>query len=214
MKGVRLPVAHLRFRISKEGYRTTERAADGFYGLPNIELIPLPDDASEGMTRIPGGSVRVGSNDPIDLPAYWMDTFEVTNEEFQAFVDAGGYRDRAYWKQPIIRADRPLSRESAMELFEDATGQPGPAHWELGRYPEGPADPALAEAWSRHEPEYLLEDDRELLKRDLITAEAAGSVTVHGMQYELVERFPLTADRTWMLYRRSSPTTDDAGFRR
>jgi formylglycine-generating enzyme required for sulfatase activity len=30
---------------------------------------------------------------------YWIDACEVTNRSFQAFVDAGGYEDQAYWSE-------------------------------------------------------------------------------------------------------------------
>ena len=38
----------------------------------------------------PQHSVRLTSG-------YWIDRYEVTNAAFQAFVDAGGYRQQAYW---------------------------------------------------------------------------------------------------------------------
>ncbi len=30
---------------------------------------------------------------------YWLDKYEVTNEAFQAFIDAGGYTNRAFWSE-------------------------------------------------------------------------------------------------------------------
>ena len=33
-------------------------------------------------------------------PRNLIDKYEVTNREFKAFVDAGGYRDRQYWEHP------------------------------------------------------------------------------------------------------------------
>jgi dienelactone hydrolase len=64
----------------------------------------------------------------------------VTNREFKAFVDAGGYSKREYWQQPFIRERREISWEDAVGRFRDTTGRPGPATWELGTYPEGKGD--------------------------------------------------------------------------
>ena len=64
----------------------------------------------------------------IQLPDFWMDKYEVTNGEFKRFVDAGGYRDRKYWKE---------SFDVARTALRDRTGQPGPATWELGTFPKG-----------------------------------------------------------------------------
>ena len=36
-----------------------------------------------------------------------MDRFEVTNREFKAFVDSGGYRRRELWEHPFIKDGRP-----------------------------------------------------------------------------------------------------------
>jgi formylglycine-generating enzyme required for sulfatase activity len=30
---------------------------------------------------------------------YWIDQYEVTNAAFQAFIEAGGYDDQAYWSE-------------------------------------------------------------------------------------------------------------------
>ena len=75
-----------------------------------------------------------------DIPAFWIDRYEVTNRQFKEFVDRGGYRNREYWKQTFLKDGRTLSWEQAMAEFRDATGKPGPATWELGTYPEGRAD--------------------------------------------------------------------------
>ena len=71
------------------------------------------------------------------MPAFWVDRFEVTNGEFQRFVDAGGYTNAEYWQEPFEEGGRRLTLDEALSRFVDATGRPGPAGWELGRYPEG-----------------------------------------------------------------------------
>ena len=43
----------------------------------------------------------------IDLDAYYVDKFEVTNQQYKEFVDRGGYENRQYWKQPFTLDRRP-----------------------------------------------------------------------------------------------------------
>ena len=62
------------------------------------------------------------------LPEYWIDATEVTNRQFKAFVDAGGYQRREYWTQPFVEGGRELTWEEAMARFRDTTGRPGPVH--------------------------------------------------------------------------------------
>ena len=71
--------------------------------------------APEGMVWIPGGTFRMGNPDPapnqqdeipvheVTLDGFWMDATVVTNRQFQAFVDATGYRTTA--ERPIDRND-------------------------------------------------------------------------------------------------------------
>jgi hypothetical protein len=66
-----------------------------------------------------------------------MDKYEVTNEQFQAFVNAGGYTNPDYWEGlDFIKDGNQLSWQEAMDEFVDKTGQPGPATWENGTYPQ------------------------------------------------------------------------------
>jgi len=50
----------------------------------------------------------------LDLPDYWIDQYEVTNRQFKAFVDAGGYQKRDYWKNEFARDGKRLSWQEAM----------------------------------------------------------------------------------------------------
>ncbi|MBN7800804.1 formylglycine-generating enzyme family protein [Algoriphagus aestuariicola] len=63
---------------------------------------PEPPKKEAGMAWIPGGKFTMGTNEadayPAEKPAvevevsgFWMDTHEVTNEEFAKFVEATGY---------------------------------------------------------------------------------------------------------------------------
>jgi formylglycine-generating enzyme required for sulfatase activity len=134
----RLPFGYYRVRVTKAGYKTLE-IGSAHVGRQPLKLTPEAD-AAPGMVFVPGGSYRAGVAAPIDLPDYWIDQLEVTNALFKQFVDAGGYRDAKYWKQPFRDGARELPFDEAMARFRDATGRAGPATWELGSYPEGRAD--------------------------------------------------------------------------
>jgi dienelactone hydrolase len=73
----------------------------------------------------------------VDLPDFYLDRLEVTNQEYQTFVDSGGYLRRDLWVHPFELEGRRLSWQDAMARFVDQTGRPGPATWEAGRYLPG-----------------------------------------------------------------------------
>jgi formylglycine-generating enzyme required for sulfatase activity len=61
---------------------------------------PLAGNSLEGMTWIPGGTFRMGSNDfypeerpvhRVTMDGFWVDKYAVTNAEFRRFVEATGY---------------------------------------------------------------------------------------------------------------------------
>jgi formylglycine-generating enzyme required for sulfatase activity/dienelactone hydrolase/predicted Ser/Thr protein kinase len=82
------------------------------------------------------------------VPGFWLDRTEVSNRDFKRFVDAGGYRDPGYWREPFVESGRTLSFEEAMARFVDSTGRPGPASWEAGDYPRGADDhPVSGVSW-------------------------------------------------------------------
>lgn len=64
-----------------------------------------PSSAPKGMVWIPGGQFRMGSDDQaprnempaheVKLDGFWMDAHEVTNAEFQEFVEATDYETTA-----------------------------------------------------------------------------------------------------------------------
>ena len=135
----RVPHGFFRWKISKPGFATAYVAQSG--GNLRIALEP-PGDIPPGMVRIRGGTFATtvgafGGLGPVDVPSFFIDRYEVTNKQFKEFVDAGGYQKREYWKNRFVRDGHALSFEQAMAELRDATGRPGPATWEAGRYPDG-----------------------------------------------------------------------------
>jgi dienelactone hydrolase len=147
---VRLPTGVSLYRFEKPGYRTAYSLFHSFQPLIDIGYLPpmqLTLDSLNApfpeMIWIPGGHTRaflVGSDGatPLTLNDYRIDRFEVSNSQYKAFVDAGGYSDRTYWDHVFVGEDgRAIAFESAIARFVDRTGRPGPATWEAGTFPTG-----------------------------------------------------------------------------
>jgi iron(II)-dependent oxidoreductase len=95
-------------------------------GLPGLAPEGPPVARASGDVAVPGGEFTLGSTDAwaydnerpahaVDLPPFLLDRSLVTNAEYAAFVDAGGYRDRDVWSdegwawREAERADGPLA---------------------------------------------------------------------------------------------------------
>jgi hypothetical protein len=136
----RHPYALMRMKISKEGFEDFVGAPFG--GRPMQALatgisLDAQGTRPEGMIGVVGGVVERPQLPGMAIGPYWLDQFEVTNGQFREFVNSGGYLDRHLWKEPFVDQGRLLTWEEALERFQDTTGRPGPAGWELGSYPEG-----------------------------------------------------------------------------
>jgi hypothetical protein len=130
---------YLRWRVEQEGFVSLE--AGGSPKELSLDFkLSSPDEAPPGMLYVPAGTPTFGGGEQMEVPAFWLDRLEVTNRQYQAFVDAGGYREREYWTQALEAEAPELSWEATIASFVDATGRPGPSTWTLGRYPEGMGD--------------------------------------------------------------------------
>ena len=63
------------------------------------------------MVLIPAGEFQMGSNEgkdnekpihPVDVDAFYMDVYEVTNAQYQKFVEATEYHAPSYWDKPNL----------------------------------------------------------------------------------------------------------------
>lgn len=104
------------------------------------------------MTLVPGGETIVGKgvNDSPDLPdhldgrivqveGFYLDRYQVTNEQYFEFVENGGYEQISLWDPEII---------PALLDFVDSTGEPGPQFWKNGKYLSGQAQhPVVGVCW-------------------------------------------------------------------
>ncbi|OGD21352.1 MAG: hypothetical protein A2W03_04705 [Candidatus Aminicenantes bacterium RBG_16_63_16] len=97
-----------------------------------------------GMVMVDKGM----SQNNVEIPAFFVDQHEITNEEYFQFVSSGGYREKGFWTNPIIINGLPVSWEQAMKSFVDKTAIPGPRLWSEGKYPDAKKDhPVVGISW-------------------------------------------------------------------
>ncbi len=141
---VRVPFGAVKLQVQKAGFAAIEGTLSAFD--LNFTLDPVAE-VPAGMVRVPGAPAQLEGRTVV-LPDFWLDRYEVTNRQFEAFVDAGGYENQEYWKEPFVDGRRSLSWSEAMARLRDKTGRPGPADWELGTYPAGQDDyPVSGVSW-------------------------------------------------------------------
>ena len=153
---VRIPFGLSLLRYELDGHRPVVFAIGGGIlvdtELPVVEDVNTAGDLHphvvkldservlpEDMVRVPGWAEAV-DGETKQFRDFFLRRFEVTNREFQTFVDGGGYRRRDFWQHPFVVAGKEVSWEEAMALFVDKTGRPGPSMWEAGHYPTGEED--------------------------------------------------------------------------
>ncbi|NBB92306.1 MAG: SUMF1/EgtB/PvdO family nonheme iron enzyme [Gammaproteobacteria bacterium] len=133
----RLPLSALRFRISRPGF-ASRIVAPSVLPFPELFRLHPADEVPEDMVFVPPGASSYRS-ERRDVPGFWIDRHEVTNEAYLEFVEAGGYADTALWPDQIQVDGQVLDRESLLARMVDQTGMHGPSTWTLGTFPEGDA---------------------------------------------------------------------------
>jgi tRNA A-37 threonylcarbamoyl transferase component Bud32 len=134
--------------IAADDYRTGEftfglSAGDTIAVTP--QLVPAAWDA-EGMVIVSAGPVPgplAPQYEGVEVPAFLIDKYEVSNRQFMQFVSDGGYRDVDWWPDSMLTQDGWAARETAVAALVDRTGLPGPRGWSGGRFPDGRGDHAV-----------------------------------------------------------------------
>lgn len=129
----------------------------------------ISDKNTKGMVRISNGTYSIGTNNPVfiadgegpkrevTLDEFYMDKFEVSNEEFGAFVSATGYATEAESFGDSFVFEGLLMQE-AKDRIEQAVAQ---APWWLPvkgaswRHPEGPDSNIICEYKRREKEETI-----------------------------------------------------------
>jgi serine/threonine protein kinase/dienelactone hydrolase len=152
------------WRIEKEGHDTALLAlrnpglqlgnapdADIQLVAKGVDLaIPLADAATspDDMVLVPGIPAVIPSigGETVEVPAFFIDRYEVRNGQFKEFVDAGAYAEASHWRD--LPFDGRDEWGKAVGAFVDLTGRPGPSTWRAGTYPDGKADhPVTGVSW-------------------------------------------------------------------
>jgi len=114
--------------------------------LTQLHIVRAVRQLDESMALVPAGRVLLGQlaeqshsacgpmdTDPklvernlVAVAPVYLDRFCVTNEEYQRFVDAGGYEQLEFWHEEAL---------PALLDFVDQTGAPGPRYWHDGQFP-------------------------------------------------------------------------------
>jgi len=132
LQNIQLARGIYRWKITKEGFEDREFVVEG--QTLDVELWQ-EGSLPSGMVLIPSEIPRGSGVEAAQGPAYLIDKYEVTNEQFKEFVESGGYQNHDYWKHKFTKNGREFSWEQAMIEFRDKTGRPGPSTWEGGTYP-------------------------------------------------------------------------------
>ncbi len=161
----RIPRGLSLLRFEAAGLQPSLRAVGG--GLFATTELPVENEPWAGFANVSPGSFHLYAEgaipaDMVHVPGwtevvdgqtvryrdFFLGRHEVTNSEYQAFVDAGGYRRKDLWEYDFVDGENMLEFDEAMKRFVDRTGRPGPAGWEAGTYPEGKADhPVTGISW-------------------------------------------------------------------
>ncbi len=102
------PAAHLRARL-QAGF-TLGRLGDPRFEPQTVNgvrvIVPT-------MVNVPAGTYRIGDDasqyadekpqHDIELPAFAMGKWAVTNAEYACFIEAGGYQDERYWETALAK---------------------------------------------------------------------------------------------------------------
>jgi formylglycine-generating enzyme required for sulfatase activity/dienelactone hydrolase len=107
----------------------------GFIAV-NPERFVLETHASlpAGMVRVPEGTASIDDRS-VTFRSFLLGRYEVTNKEFQKFVDAGGYRRQDLWEHEFVDNGETFTFDAAISKFVDSTGRPGPGTWAAGTFP-------------------------------------------------------------------------------
>jgi len=151
LRSVTLPNRGLRFRYVKEGHLTREfdRKFPEFLEWDGPVRMKEDPGFPEDMVFIDAVQSSNWNNLPTDLGDFLIDRYEVSNRQFQDFVDAGGYEQPEFWEDlEFTHEGETLSWSEAVQRFRDETGSAGPAGWRNGRFPEEEADyPVRGVSW-------------------------------------------------------------------
>jgi dienelactone hydrolase len=148
VSAVVVPQGPALIRFSLKGYITVERLIVATPELVIHQELIREGELPENMLVVSEVTPSAFNGIRVKAASFLADKCEVTNRQFQAFVDAGGYETPDYWKHEFYKEGRKIAWQEAINEMRDRTGQPGPATWQHGRYPEREDDyPVRGVSW-------------------------------------------------------------------
>jgi dienelactone hydrolase/heme/copper-type cytochrome/quinol oxidase subunit 2 len=108
------------------------------YKFPDVTIeVPKNHRAFLGTNPTFGFFLQGINFEDITLFPFTVGINEVSNKDYQEFVDAGGYENPSYWDFPIQVGNKIYDFNSSVKLFTDRYEKLGPANWSYGKYPSG-----------------------------------------------------------------------------
>src|SRR5688500_17098728 len=150
--------------VEKDGFAKTAQTISGtLFRGGGMTIVPPPltieqkllavDRVPNGMTLVTGGDYRLRAwarptDAKVHLDDFLIDQYEVSNQNYREFINAGGYLKKQYWTYPFIKDGKRLTWEEGIQEFKDRTGLPGPRNWSSQNFPEGKANyPVTDVSW-------------------------------------------------------------------
>lgn len=129
------------------------RATAGSDTIERLVVLGVGDTASISMQLkgAPLGLVAIPPGRSLgrdSVASFMIGRYEVTNAQYQEFVNAGGYARQSLWPDSMFVAGRWRERVAALALFVDRSGLPGPRGWSGGRHPpDSERKPVVSVSW-------------------------------------------------------------------
>jgi serine/threonine protein kinase/formylglycine-generating enzyme required for sulfatase activity len=150
--------------VEKDGFAKTAQTISGTLmrggGMTSVpppltieQKLPAADRVPNGTTLVTGGEYRLRAwarptDAKVRLDDFLIDQYEVSNQDYKEFINAGGYLKKQYWTYPFIRDGKTPTWEEGIREFKDRTGLPGPRNWSSQNFPEGKANyPVTDVSW-------------------------------------------------------------------
>lgn len=136
------PGFQTRYFLANPSFIEVSDINENIMGDVSLERIVKMDSINplyNKMVRVKGGNRFISAIPGIDqmnvnIEDFFIDKFEVTNEEFKEFINLGGYENPNYWLHPFMKNGKEIDHSEAIELFVDKSGQKGPSTWVGGNF--------------------------------------------------------------------------------
>ncbi|MDH3272786.1 MAG: protein kinase [Gemmatimonadota bacterium] len=144
LRGVSLPQEELLVRYALDGYRPFLASIAPSQPQSAVTLVA---DTADAMIALSASTFAM-TGDVVSVDGFSIDEYEVTNEAYQVFLDVALEWDSAIWVAPFRERGVAVDLGRMRTELVDQTGRPGPATWELSRYPTDRADyPVQGVSW-------------------------------------------------------------------